>query len=223
MVARGGHSESRTLDTDVQHLLARATEAERLLLRQHEAVALLGGNHPLAARLVREDVDDIGLVIQIEHQAQRLTVAARRRQLVARQGEEPTVRGEDQQLVGSLSWDHEAVLVALFVFQFGRIFDPALGGANPATIAEDHGDRLANDHRLDGRVGINSGSHLEGRAPLADPRVGTQDCADILEAHAHQLPLLAVGGQHRHQPIALLGHFGMFATQFHLLQPRQLA
>ena len=145
----------RALAVDVQHLLAGAAEGHRLVLRHDEAVAGLGRQHALARRACgrrRARMPTLSSRSSISRSGSPWP--ARRRQLVAGQGEEAAVGGEDQQLVGGLGRDQEGQLVALLELQLRGVLDPALGGADPAALGQDDGDRLARDHGLDGGRGV---------------------------------------------------------------------
>ena len=147
-------------------------------------------------------------------------MAARARQLVAGQGEEAAVGGEDQQLVSGLGRDQEAQAVALLELQLRGIFHAALGGSNPAAFGQDDGDRLADDHGFDGGVGVDVRGVGEGRAAEVE---AAQGGLDLAQAGGDQLPLGLVGGQHAGDAVALLGQFGVLSTDLHLLQPGELA
>ena len=169
---------------------------------------------------MREDVDQAHLVVEVDHQAQRLAVAAGARQVVAGQREEAAVAGEDQQLVGGLGGDQELELVALLELEFRGVFHAALGGADPAALAEDDGDRLAHDHGFERGLGVDL--RRVGERGAADVEVG-QLGLGVLEPLPHQLPLGLVGRQHADDAVALFAELGVLAADLHLLQPGQLA
>ena len=56
---------------------------------------------------MQEQINDLGLVRQIDHQAHRLAHAAPARQVRGRERVEPPVRAKQQQLVGGLGVEHE--------------------------------------------------------------------------------------------------------------------
>ena len=140
----------------------------------------------------RQDAD---LVLQVEHQPQRLAMPARRRQLVARQREEATVGSENQQLVGGLCGNQEGELVALLERQGRWILDPAARRADPAAIGENDGDRLACDQRLRCADCVDRWRVGKACSPRADPCCRSQRLAHATKANGHQLPLLFFGPQ----------------------------
>src|SRR5262249_9777030 len=99
----------------VQHLLAGAGLRHDLVLRHDEAAAIIGCDPQLAPGPAHEQRHDLLVVAEINHQADRLAVAAATRQLVGAKSVEPTVGAEDQKLVGGLGVQEEAAAVALLV------------------------------------------------------------------------------------------------------------
>jgi hypothetical protein len=128
--------------------------------------------------------------------------------------------------------DQEAQLVAFLELQFGRILDLALGGADPAAVRQDDGDRFTDDHRLDGGLGVDDRRVGEDRAADGAGRAAAlvqrmldlqQGGADLGQALADQLPLLLVAGQHGQDAVALFHQLGVLAADLHLFQLGQLA
>src|SRR5690606_2595538 len=118
----------------VQHLFAAALLRQQVVLRGDEAVAGPGRDQQLAARLVGQEVDDAGALVEVDHQPHRLAVAAAGGQLVGADGEDAAVRSGQQQLVGRIGGHEEGEAVAFLELQLGRIVDLALLGANPAAF-----------------------------------------------------------------------------------------
>src|SRR6185295_16452329 len=61
---------------DIEHLLALAGIGEALVLRHDKAATLGAGDQELAAALMTEYGDDVGLLLQVGEQTDRLTMSA---------------------------------------------------------------------------------------------------------------------------------------------------
>ena len=206
MVAGQQQGDRGALGSGVEHLFAGAAEGDGLVLGEDEAVALFRGQEAFGAGLVHEDVDEADAVVEVDHQAQRLAMAASAGELVAGEREEAAVGGEDQKLVGGLGRDQEGELVALLELQLRGVLDPALGGADPAAVGENDGDRLAHDHGLERGFGVDLGGGGEDRAALADGGGGADDGEGVLQ-DVHW-----AGGSFGYFPSYALGY--MYAAQF---------
>uniref|UniRef100_A0A0N4ZJN0 LigA n=1 Tax=Parastrongyloides trichosuri TaxID=131310 RepID=A0A0N4ZJN0_PARTI len=166
---------------------------------------------------MRHDVDDVGLLVQVDHQAQRLAMSAPRRQLVGADGEDAPVRGPDQQLVRRIGGDQEAQLVAFLELQLGGIVDLALGGADPAAIRQDDSDRFARDEgfRRDEGRGVDR---------LADHGATRRDqgLAYRLQLLTDGLPLLGLGRRQRLQRSKFFRQLLEFLLDRHFFETGQL-
>ena len=107
-VAARGDAEPHLLRrVDRHHLLALAGIGEDLGLRHDEAPPLGRGDEQLPLRIVDEDRDHVLGRVHVDHQPDRLAVAAAARQLVALERvEAPAGRG-DEDLVGGLRRERE--------------------------------------------------------------------------------------------------------------------
>src|SRR5207245_5113228 len=87
---------------DVEHLLALASVGEALVLGHHKAAPLRAPDQKLSATFVAEHGDQIVLLLDIDEQPDRLTMAAPARQLGAVEGVEAPVGRKYQALRGGL-------------------------------------------------------------------------------------------------------------------------
>src|SRR5579864_2760932 len=83
---------------DVEHLLALAGIAEAFVLGHDESPARFAGDHKLAAALIAEYRDHVGLLLDLAVEPDRLAVAAAARELGRFDGVAAAVGGEDQKL-----------------------------------------------------------------------------------------------------------------------------
>ncbi len=83
---------------DVEHLLALARIAQALVLGHDESPARFARDHELAAAPIAEHRDDVGLLLDLAVEPDRLAVAAAARQFRRLDGVAAAVGGEDQKL-----------------------------------------------------------------------------------------------------------------------------
>src|SRR5690349_20276768 len=146
---------------EVQYLLAVLGLGHDLVLGDDEAAAGIRRHQEPATALHHREIDDVLLVAELDHQADRLAMAARAGELVAAQGVEAAVGAEHQDLVDRLGVHGKARPVAFLVLELAcrLVVEMALGGADPAFLGQDHGHRFALDEILDrmfefgGRIG----------------------------------------------------------------------
>ena len=151
VVAVGRHAEHglRRLAVTFSTCLPLRVVATHLVLGHDEAVAARGGDQQLAAGLVDEELDDVVVLLQVDHQAHRLAVAAPARQLVGVQRVEPCRWWQN-----SSSLSVVCALTARFSLspclnvELVELVLMALERADPALLGEDDGDRLLLDQRL---------------------------------------------------------------------------
>ncbi len=93
----------------------------------------------------------------------------------------------------------------------------ALGLAHPALLGQHHGHRLGG-HEFGFGQGLGLGTHDDGRATSVAVGLGVLD-----QFVADQIAQLLVAAQQGLQALLLLEQLGLFATDLHLFQPRQLA
>ncbi len=86
----------------VQHLLALAGHGHDLVLGHDEAVAARARDEELAAGLMNEQLDRVGRLLDVDHEAERLAVPPAARQFVGAQRVEAAIGGEEEQRVGGL-------------------------------------------------------------------------------------------------------------------------
>ena len=150
VIAVDRHADARLrAGIDVEDLLALARRGDHLVLGHHEAVPRGGADQELAAGLVHEHLDEVVVLLEIDHQAYRLAVAAAAGQLARLQREELAVGREHAAILSVV----EALMrpfqaVALLELELREIVLVALQGADPALVGQDHRDRLLLDHRL---------------------------------------------------------------------------
>ena len=155
---------------DVEHLLALAGIGEALVLRHDKSPALRLADQELAAALITEHRDDVGLLFEIDEQPDRLAVAAAARQFRRVDGVEAAVGGEHQKLRGGLGEERELEAVVGLKREAGQIRNLTAQRANPALLGNHDGDRLALDQGLlDGRLVV-LGRLREAGAALAERR-----------------------------------------------------
>src|SRR6185437_2101393 len=177
-----------------QHLLARARLRQRLLAGGDEAAPVAGGEEELLLRAVGEQRDDVVLVWQVDHQAQRLAMAASAGQPVDRQRIETPVAAEDDDAVGGLRRHDEARPVAFLVLDLGGGAVMPLHRADPALFRAQHGDGLALDQRLDGHQ-YRRWRRADLGAPLAERGGGTEFLPGLADLPGDRLPLPLVLGE----------------------------
>ena len=169
---------------------------------------------------VEGELVHLGVVRQVDHQPHRLAHAAPAGQVVGRQGIEPAIAGKEHQLVRGLGVQRHEGLVAVLELDLGVQRLMALHRADPAHFRQDHGDRLALDHRihvdLGGLAGLaDLGAALPARGGLAElaPRL-----AQLLRDAA---PLRGRIGQHGDKPRPLLGQLAVLGAQLDFLKLAQ--
>ena len=107
----------------------------------------------LAAALIAEHRDDVGFLLELDEQPDRLAVAAAARQFRRLDGVEAAIGGEHQKLRRGLGEEGELQAVVGLERETGQIGDLAAQRANPALLGNHDGDRLALDQGLlDGRL-----------------------------------------------------------------------
>ena len=137
---------------------------------------------------VRKHRDDVVLVRQIDHQPQRLAMAAPAGQPVDPDRVKAAVGAEDDQAVGGLGGDRKARPVAFLVFLLGGGDVVPLDGADPALFRAQHGYRLALDQRLGG-ISIGSGAAADLGAAPAERRVAAELGAGLPDLLGDRAPL----------------------------------
>ncbi len=133
MIASDGEAEFGLVRRlDVHDLLALAGVGRRFGFRHDKAVALVAEHQQLAVRVVDKGGDDVLIVFQVDHDADRLAVAAPAGQAVGAEHEEFAAGGEHQNLVCRVGRERQFELVALLEGQRRIVGDMALHGAQPA-------------------------------------------------------------------------------------------
>ena len=148
-------------------------------------------------------------------------MAAAARQLVAAEGIETAVGGENHQLVGGFRVEHELAPVAFLVFQLGGIGDVALVGPDPAFFRGDDGDRLLLDHRLQ-RHQHNRRRLADSGPPGAQGSLRRELFLGIGNFPGYRLPPAVLVANQAAQAFAFLGQFGVLVSDFLFLQLAEL-
>ena len=108
------HDQQTDAILDVQNLFAGSRLRHDINLGHDKAVTRRGRDQQFAVGIVDQDIHNLGLVRQIDHQAQRFTHAAPTRQVGGRNGVETPVRRSHQQFVCGFRMEDKARAVAVF-------------------------------------------------------------------------------------------------------------
>ncbi len=174
---------------DVEDLLALAGIGEALVLGNDKAPALLARDDQLAAALIAEHRDHVGLLLELDEQPDRLAVAAAARQLRRLDGVAAAVGGEDQKLRRRLGKEGELETVVGLECQAREVGDLAAQRADPALFRHHDRDRLALDQGfLDGGFVVRRRLGEAGAA-LAERRFRTEPVAHLADLSGNGLPL----------------------------------
>src|ERR1051326_7085882 len=215
---KGGHiARGRDADSGAragcraQYLLAGAGLRQRLLAIDEEAAAVIGRDEQFEAGPVGEQRDDVVLVRQVDHQTDRLALAAPAGQLVGGERIEAAVCAKDDQAVGGFGRHRKARPVAFLIFLVGEIDVVSLDGADPALLGTQHSDRLALDQGRD-RDLDRDGRRADQSATPAERRIAAELGLRRLDLLGEQAPLPALAGEQFFQ----LGRFGAESVELFL-------
>ena len=137
-----------------------------ILFGHNEPIPHRGRQDQLARRCVDQNIDDLRLIWQINHQAHRLAHAAAPRQGRGLDRIEPSIIAHHDQFIGGIGMEGKARAIAIFEFQLAAQVDMAGHCADPAHVRTDHCDRLFVDHRFDWDI-FNFNSMRQFRAARA--------------------------------------------------------
>ena len=96
-----------------------------------------------------ENIDDIGLIGQIHHQAQRLAHAATARQVGRRHRVKSPIGAQHQEPVRGFSVEDEFGPIPILELELAGQVDMPRHRPDPPHLRADHGDRLFVDHGFD--------------------------------------------------------------------------
>ncbi len=106
----------------------------------------------------------LGAARELDVDPQRLALAAAARQALDRHQVAAAIAADQQQPVGALGLEHEALAVAFLVLQLGLVLEVAAQHPDPALARADHGHRLSLDRLLE-RLGIEQRQLGQQRPP----------------------------------------------------------
>ena len=204
----------------IEHLLAAAGLRQDIGRGHDEAVPRLRGNNVTLIGAPREQRDHPGIVWQVDHQAQGLAHAAPAGQGIGRQRIEAAIGSKDHQLVGGFGMQRHEGAVAVLELDLCIERLMALHRADPAHFRQDHGDRLALDHRIHVDRG-NLARLADFGAAQAAGGGFAELAARLAQFFGDAGPLRAVIGQHGLQGGALGGQVFVLAAQFHFFKAAQ--
>ena len=150
-------------------------------------------------------------------------MAAPARQLRGVERVETAIAAEDQHLGGGLGRESEFQRVVGLEGDAREIGDMAAQRADPALLRNDHGDRLAHDHRLFDRGFIVRRRNTEGRAALADVGLRAEFLPDLLDLARNRFPLLGRRSDQCLELRALFAQRLFLGADFHLFELAQIA
>src|SRR5215204_5582409 len=224
-VVAGGLDRDREprLAVDAHDIAAFAGVGDRVVGRDDEAAPFRAREQQLHAGPVGDGRDDVGAVVEIDHEADRIAEAAPAGQLRGLDREHFAVRSDDEELCGRLGEERDLEPVVALELDAGKIGDVALQGADPALLRHDDGDRLALDHRL-GEIDLGGVRRiLEGGAAAPERRVRPEGLLHLADLPGDGLPLRGRRGEELLDLLLLLRQLLELALQLHLLELAQAA
>ena len=153
------------------------------------------GDDEFAVALIAEHRNDIGLLLDVDEQADRLAVAAPTRQFRRVYGVEPAVAGEDQNLRCGFGEKSELQTIVGLERQTRKIGDLTAQRTNPAFLGDHDGDRFALDQSLLDRGFVMRRRLGETGAALAERRFRPECLAHFADLFGDFFPLLLFRAQ----------------------------